>query len=65
MGKKSKRVSFSKAVLTKNDKGEYIVEEINKDESKIYNLSKALDEFLDYEGLSINISQDSVISPEK
>ncbi|MFC0903842.1 hypothetical protein ACFHWD_03940 [Clostridium sp. MT-14] len=65
MAKSTNKISFSKATLSKNDKGEYIVEEINKDDSKIYNLSKELDKFISYEGLSINVSQDCVIPPEE
>jgi hypothetical protein len=65
MSKKSLKLSFSKANLSKNDKGEYMVEEVSKDETKTYNLSKALDEFIGLEGLSISIGQDSVLPSEE
>jgi len=65
MAKCSNKVLFSKSTLSKNANGEYIVEEINKDDSKIYNLTKELDKFIGYEGLSINISQDVIIPSEE
>lgn len=65
MSKKTLKLSFSKTTLSKNDKGEYMVEEVSKDDTKTYNLSKALDEFVGLEGLSISIGQDSVLPSEE
>lgn len=65
MSKKSMKISFSKATLSKNDEGNYMVEEVTKDDTKIYNLSKSLDEFIGLEGLSISIGQDSVLPSEE
>lgn len=65
MSKKTLKLSFSKASLSKDDKGNYMVEEVSKDDTKTYNLSKALDEFIGLDGLSISIGQDSILPSEE
>lgn len=65
MSKKTLKLSFSKATLSKNDEGEYMVEEVTKDDTKTYNLSKSLDEFIGLDGLTISIGQDSILPSEE
>ncbi|MDV3426627.1 MAG: YonK family protein [Bacillota bacterium] len=65
MAKDTRRISFNKAILSKNDNNEYMVEEITKDDSVTYNLSKELDKFVSQEGLTISIAQDGTIDPEE
>ena len=65
MSKKTLKLTYNKATLSKNDKNEYMIEEVSKDDTKTYNLSKALDEFVGLEGLSISIGQDSILPSEE
>lgn len=65
MSKKTLKLTYNKATLLKNDKNEYMIEEVSKDDTKTYNLSKALDEFVGLEGLSISIGQDSILPSEE
>ena len=54
--RESKSVSFSKAILSKED-GKYIITEIEKDDSREYNLSEILDNWLEIEDVKITISK--------
>lgn len=65
MAKKSNKISFTKTTLTKSEDGDYIVEEVGKDSSKTYNLSKELDQLLNEQGLAITISQDNELPNEE
>ena len=56
--KGSRTVSFSKAILSKED-GKYIITEIGKDDSREYNLSEILDNWLEIEDVKITISRDN------
>ena len=56
--KESRTVSFSKAILSKED-GKYIITEIGKDDSREYNLSEILDNWLEIENIKITISRES------
>ena len=54
--KESRTVSFSKAILSKED-GKYIITEVGKDNSREYNLSEVLDNWLEIEDVKITISK--------
>ena len=54
--KESRTVSFSKAIISKED-GKYIITEIGKDDSREYNLSEILDNWLEIEDVKITISK--------
>ena len=54
--RESRSVSFSKAILSKED-GKYIITEIGKDDSREYDLSKVLDDWLEIEDVKITISK--------
>ena len=63
MAKRNTSYKFSKATLTKENDGRYIIEETIKDESKFYDLTEilnALDGSLD---LSISISSEDTVEP--
>ena len=54
--KESRTVSFSKAILSKEN-GKYIITEVGKDDSREYNLSEILDNWLEIEDVKITISK--------
>lgn len=54
--KESRTVSFSKAIISKED-GKYIITEVEKDDSREYNLSEILDNWLEIEDVKITISK--------
>lgn len=54
--RESRSVSFSKAILSKED-GKYIITEVGKDDSREYNLSEILDNWLEIEDVKITISK--------
>ena len=54
--KESRTVSFSKAIISKED-GKYIITEVGKDDSREYNLSEILDNWLEIEDVKITISK--------
>ena len=54
--KESRTVSFSKAIISKED-GKYIITEIGKDDSREYDLSEILDNWLEIEDVKITISK--------
>ena len=54
--RESRSVSFSKAILSKEN-GKYIITEIGKDDSREYNLSEILDNWLEIEDVKITISK--------
>lgn len=56
--KESRTVSFSKAIISKED-GKYIITEVGKDDSREYNLSEILDNWLEIEDVKITISRDN------
>ena len=55
--KESRTVSFSKAIISQED-DKYIITEIGKDDSREYDLSKVLDDWLEIENIKITISKD-------
>lgn len=54
--KESRSVSFSKAIISKEN-GKYIITEIGKDDSREYDLSEVLDNWLEIEDVKITISK--------
>ncbi|HDK7176587.1 TPA: YonK family protein [Clostridium botulinum] len=64
MAKENKTLKFSNACITK-DNGIYIITETTKDEEKVYNLSEKLDEFLEIEGISLQMAKTSELPSEE
>ena len=60
MAKLQKKYSFSKAVITVED-GKYIITEYDKDSVRDYNLTDILTEFLEKDGVVLNIGIDSAL----
>ncbi|MDU4857122.1 MAG: hypothetical protein E6X72_22330 [Clostridioides difficile] len=58
-------IKFSKATITQNEHGEFIVEEIKKEDTIVTNLTNKLLEFIDIEGLDISISKKSETESEE
>ena len=54
--KENRTVSFSKAIISKED-GKYIITEIGKDDSREYDISEVLDNWLEIEDVKITISK--------
>ena len=62
----NKSLKFAKATITQNEDGDFIVEELKKDESVVTNLTKKiLGEFLGLEGLEISIGKKTETSSEE
>jgi len=62
MAKNSFKTSFSKATLSKEEE-KYIITEVNKDDTKSYDLSEVLDGIIGLENISLSINKDSDIEP--
>lgn len=61
MAKITKKYGFSKAELSKDENGRYIVTEISKDDSTDYDLSSVLDSFVGESGITISIGMDNEV----
>lgn len=60
MAVETKSIKFSKAVISRDEEtGDFIVEEIKKDDTIVTNLSNKLLEFVGLEGLTIAISKNT------
>jgi hypothetical protein len=57
MAVESKSLTFSKAMISRNEEGDFIVEETKKDSVVVTNLTNKLLEFLDIDGLNISITR--------
>ena len=55
--KKSTILKFSNASISKNEEGDFIITEISKDSEKTYNLTDKLNEFLDVEGVNLQMGK--------
>ena len=62
MAKIQRKFGFSNAVITKEN-DTYMITEYEKDETHTYNLSDVLDEFLNKDGVSLNIGVDGKPTP--
>lgn len=56
MAKRATNYKFSNACITCED-GVFMVEETSKDEVKVYNLTRKLEEFIGIEGVVLQISK--------
>lgn len=63
MAKRNTSYKFSKATLTKDDNGRYIIEEIIKEESKFYDLTEILNALDGSSDLNITITSEDVVEP--
>lgn len=64
MAKENKSITFSKAVITEED-GIFYITEYNKDDTKVYNLSEQLREWIGIESLSLGIKRDREVPSEE
>ena len=64
MAKQSIATSFKNAKITEEN-GEFIITEYTKDDTKQFNLTKVLREYIGTEGLSIRISKDGELPSEE
>lgn len=55
--KKSTILKFSNATINRDDNGDFIITEINKDNEKVYNLTEKMNEFLDIDGISLQMGK--------
>lgn len=62
--KETKSTKFNKATITEED-GKYIITETTKDDTKVYNLSDKLNEWLNVDGVNLTISKDSEVPSEE
>lgn len=63
MARTTRRTSFVKGTITRENGG-LIITEVLKDDTKVYNLDRAIDEYLGLEGVSVTISVDDVVPAE-
>ena len=61
MAKVTRKYSFSKGMLTKEQDGTYIMTEISKDDETSYSLSDILDMFIGVTGFSISFGVDDSV----
>ena len=64
MAKENKSIKFTNACITKED-DKYIITETTKDDTKVYNLIDKIDEFLDIEGISLQMAKTTEIPSEE
>ena len=62
--KESKNIKFTNATITLED-GVYKITEFTKDAEKTYNLSERLEEFIDVDGISLQITKTEDIAPDE
>ena len=55
--KKSTILKFSNASISKNEEGDFIITEISKDSEKTYNLTEKLNDFLNVEGVNLQMGK--------
>jgi hypothetical protein len=65
MAVKTMSLKFSKATIGRNEEGDFIIEEVKKDDSVVTNFTNALLEYLDVEGLEISISKKTETATEE
>lgn len=64
MAKECKSLGFCKATITEEN-GSFIITEYNKDDTNVYNLSEKLREWINVDGVSLNIKKGSDIPTEE
>lgn len=65
MAVESRSLKFSKAMISRNEDGEFIVEEMKKDDIVVTNLTNKLLEYIDVEGLDISICKKTETTSEE
>lgn len=59
--KKSNKTSYAKAILSKDENtGHFIITEISKDDSKDFDLTEELEQWLGTENIALSIGKDVV-----
>ena len=64
MAKESRNISYQKATITEEN-GIFMITEYLKDETKVYNLTDKLKEYVNVDGLSLKIAKDTELVPEE
>lgn len=64
MAKESKSMKFTGACITEED-GVYTITETKKEDTKVYNLTEKLEEWLNIEGISVSFSKDMELPSEE
>jgi hypothetical protein len=62
--KENRNISFAKATITEEN-GEFIITETVKDDTKVYNLTEKIREWINIEGVSLKLAKDSEIPSEE
>jgi len=62
--KETRNISFAKATITEEE-GEFIITETVKDDTKVYNLTEKLREWVGIEGVSLRLTKDSEVPSEE
>lgn len=66
MAKESKSIKITNGCITLDVKsGDYIVEEVSKNDTKVYNLTKILDDFINVDGVNLQISKTTEMISEE
>nr|WP_308545242.1 hypothetical protein [uncultured Lachnoclostridium sp.] len=65
MATETKSIKFNKATITRNEDGDFIIEEVKKDETIVTNYTNKLIEFMNIGGLTISISQNNETTSEE
>jgi hypothetical protein len=66
MAVETKSIKFTKATITRDDEaGDFIIEELKKEDTVVTNSSNKLLEFVGLEGLTINISKNTETTSEE
>lgn len=63
MAQTTKKTAFSKGVISREN-GRLLITEVSKDDTKVYNLDRAIDDFLGLDGVSVVISVNDEIIAE-
>lgn len=66
MAKESKSIKITNGCITLDvESGDYIVEEVSKNDTKVYNLTKILDDFINVDGVNLQISKTTEMISEE
>lgn len=63
--KKSTTLKFTNACISRDEEGNFIITETTKDDAKVYNLTERLAEFVDVEGISLQMGKVEDIPSEE
>lgn len=65
MAKQNTTLKFTNACIERDEEtGDFIISETTKDEVKVYNLTEKIEEFLNIEGVSLQMAKVTEIKPD-